>query len=246
MKFLHSLTLSFISFITIASDSTIKLERLHYDKNIESVKLVKIYNKYGDIRIRKTKQDHLTYLAVSQYSDNHKAKLYSTIEDSTLTLEIKYDKPPLTNALERVDVAIIMPGHVTLDIEIEKGNLSSKKIKNKVIAKSQDSNISIKTSNSVNLFSKLGNINLTLIPDKKSKDINLKSHQGNIRINYHTKQPPKVDVISGGVTTTNSIDLLRSQKKQNRTKIYNPKNSFGNASIQTDTGDIQLIEIEKL
>ena len=224
----------------------ITLERLHYEENVSLIKKIKIINKFGDIRIRKSDQDEFIFHGVSQFSTTYQAKLNTKQLDDQLLVTVVYPKLPVNDSLVRVDVALIVPNYIELDIEIEKGHLSSKKIKNIIKARSKNSNMSIKSSNAVDLYTHNGDISFTLVNHKIPQSIKLQTQKGDIDLNYHINQTPSVQIISGGSTTSNSVAMLNNKKKDKRITNYNDSNSFDRVEIQSDTGSIQLIEIEQL
>jgi hypothetical protein len=235
-----------ISTQLIAVNEEITLERLHYEKDVSEIKKIRIVNKFGNIRIRKSDQDNFIFHGVSQFSNAYKAQLITKQSDNQLLITVEYPKLPDNDSLERVDVALIVPNYIDLDIEIEKGDLSSKKIKNSLKARSKLSNFTIKSSNAVDLYSHNGDVSLTLVKHKTPKSIRLQTQKGNIKLTYHNKQAPGVEIISGGSTTSNSVAMLKNKKKIKRLTSYKDSKSFDNVTIQSDTGSIQLIEIEQL
>jgi hypothetical protein len=240
------LVLLCISTPLFAVDQSITLERLHYEKDVSEIKTIKIINKFGDIRIRKSDQDNFIFHGVSQFSKTYQAELITKLSDNQLLITVEYPKLPASDSLERVDVALIVPSYIELDIEIEKGDLSIKKVKNSIKARSKNSNFTIKSSNAIDLYSHNGDINLTLVNHKTPQSIKLQTQKGDVDLNYHKDQTPSVQIISGGSTTSNSVTMLQNKKKNKRVTSYKDSKSFDRVEIQSDTGSIQLIEIEQL
>jgi hypothetical protein len=229
------------NFVTYSQD--IEAQRLNYNiQDISSFNKVVVKNLYGDIRVRQTKQDSIVYHAVSQFSKTHQAKLFHEIKNNTLFLEIKYVNPPSIDSKERVDVAIILPKEIDLEVFIEKGNLSTKTIANRLKVVSQHSNISVKSKNSADISTISGDVTFILMPHKKSKTINLKSQNGSIRVDYEKRNIPRADIITGSIVTSNSIRFLKNKTKKKRVQQFRPKKSFDIFKIQSDTGYIHFIE----
>jgi len=117
--------------------------------------------------IKQTKQDKLTFHAVSQFTKQYQARLESKIENHTLFLTVQYSNTPPTESKVRVDVAVILPKHLSIEIQIAKGNLTTGHLKNKIDVKSTDSNFLVKSENSAKLFTKFGNIHYIIKPHQK-------------------------------------------------------------------------------
>jgi len=240
-----TLILLCISTQLFSRDDTITLERLHYEKDVSEIKKIKIVNNFGNIRIRNTDQDNFVFHGVSQFSKTYQAQLIAEQSNNQLFISLKYINSPAIDSLERVDVALLVPKYIELDIEIDKGHLTTKKIKNIIKVRSQYSHLTVKSSNAVDLYSYNGDINLTMLNRNEPKSLKLQTQKGQINLNYHKKQTPSVSIISGGTTTSNSVAMLKNKKKNKRTTYYKDKKSFDRVEIQSDTGSIQLIEIEQ-
>ncbi len=238
----------YITFLLLIVNSAtysqdIEVQRLTYNtEDISSFNKVVVKNLYGDMRVRQTKQDSIVFHAVSQFSKKHQAKLFHEINNNVLYLEIKYTNPPIASSKERVDAVIILPKDLELQILIEKGNLSTKTIGNELTIESNNSNVTVKTTNSAHIFTKSGNIKFTKLPNKASKTIRLTTHTGSIRVDYERKQIPRADIITGSIITSNSVRFLENKTIEKRTKRYRPIKSFDMYKIQTDTGYIHFIE----
>lgn len=246
VKKLLIISLVLIIFLSTAHSEVLTMERLHFEKELDDIKTVKIINPIGDIRIRQTTDQNFIFHAVSQYSKHFKATLKTERVEKTLNLTINIPDRNLMTGKERVDAAIIIPENIQLIIDIEQGNLSSKKLNNKLIISSNTSDIDVKTSQSAEIISKHGSISFTLISDKFSDNIKLQSYDKNVSVYFHSNNIPSIEVLTGSVTTTNSMKILQSKTISGRKVLYNQKSPKDKISIQTDTGFIQIVELEKI
>lgn len=224
----------------------LEIERLHYEERLTQTTSIIVVNKLGDIRIRQTDDDNFIYHAVSQYTKAFKAKLKVDRKDDVLTLSLDYPNMEKEKSPERVDIAIIIPKNIKIIIEIDKGNLSSKKLDNEITVNSENSDISLKSFQPVNLFSKHGNIDFTLLSNKSKDDSRIKTFNGEVNLYFHSNNIPSVDVLTGGITTTNSMKVLKTKSLSKRKVLYKQKDSLDNVHIQTDSGSIRIVEIEKI
>lgn len=232
--------------VAVAEESLVEAERFHIEKNTAKISKVIIENNHGDIRLRQTTEKNLVFHAVSQYSKTHRASIDEELKDGVLSLKVSYKNLPTEKSLERVDVAIVVPKGVELDIKIEKGNLSSKKLENQLKVVSESSDIELKSTGFADLFTKHGNISYTLLSNESSDEVNLKTFNGSVSLYFHEDNRPFVQTITGSVVTSNSLNVLKNKKIENRVASYNQDKFFDTAKIQTDTGLIQLVEIEQI
>ncbi len=137
-----------------------QMERFSKAVTISQPTTIKIINHYGDIRIRKADDDQFIYHGVAQSQTNHQVVLDFQQNKNQITAIVKYSPPGKTTNLDRFDLALIVPDLVTLDIEIESGNLTTKGLASAIKVRTDDANIQIKTSKAVDLFSKHGNVDL--------------------------------------------------------------------------------------
>ena len=82
--------------------------------------------------------------------------------------------------------------------------------------------------------------------NESSDEVNLKTFDGSVSLYFHEDNRPFVQTITGSVVTSNSINILKNKKIENRVASYNQDKFFDTAKIQTDTGLIQLVEIEQI
>lgn len=219
-----------------------QMERFTHDVEIKQPTKIKIVNHFGDIRIRKADDDLFIYHGVAQSQSFQKVTLDFQQKDGEITAIVNYSVPEKINHTDRFDLALIVPELVSLNIEIERGNLTTKGLNSSVIARSTNSDIQVKTAKFVDLFSKKGAIELTVKSSEDKSESNIQSHQGAVTVFYH-KNMPGFEVITGNHVASNSSKLLLSQKQKDRTKLYGDKKSSHQIKIKTDSGPINLIDL---
>lgn len=225
-----------------AAEMAHSMERFNKTVIIDKPTRVKIVNHYGDIRIRKADDEQFIYHGVAQSQVGQKMTLDYQQSAGQIIAIVKLSNPEKTTYLERFDLALIVPELVTLDIEIEGGNLSTKGLKSAVKVRSEKANIQVKTSKPVDLFTKAGFIDLNI----KLIDINVQNkvqtHKGHVNVSYYGGMP-YFAINTGNFVTSNSATLLKSLKHEVRTAIYGDTEDNRHIQIKTDTGQVSLIDL---
>lgn len=219
-----------------------KIQRFTENVTIKKPTTAKIINHYGDIRIRKADDEAFIYHGVAQTSAAQDVKFEFSHEGDVITAVVKYSKPDELTPQDRYDLAIVVPAGVTLDIEIERGRLSSKGLENELKVKSKTSDIALKTSRAVNLFSEQGNISLTLKGDKNKVNSTIQSYQGAVTVMYN-EATPLFEIQTGNHITSNSSALLDSKTTSQRSQRMGSDDAKNQIKITTDSGAINLIDL---
>ncbi len=242
MKIYLFLSLVLLANSSNASESTHSMERFNKTVSIVKPTHIKIVNHFGDIRIRKADDDVFIYHGVAQFSQGQEMTLDYQYEGNQITAIVKLsDREKATN-LERFDLALVVPELVTLDIEIEGGKLTSKGLKNAVKVRSNQSDIQLKTSKAVDLFTKSGSIDLSIKSSDNKIQNEVKTYSGSVMVSYYGGTP-HFKAIAGNFITSNSAPMLQSLKKQGRAVFYGDQEDNRHISVKTDTGLISMIDL---
>ncbi len=229
-----------------AQQAPVSTERLHWEADLSAPLRLVIHNAYGDVRLRQSETSEFIYHAVSQYTAPHQARLDVVKKPGEIHFNLVYDSPPPEGAVNRIDLALIVPAGLTLDIRIENGTLSSKSLHNPITARSQGADIKLKSDRSVDLFSQNGDIDFTQLAGTEPPTTRLQSHTGTVTHRYSLAQAPKVEVHTGGMVTSNSVELLRSKNTQGHRTLFNQESHSAEVHIKTDTGSVALVAIEHI
>ncbi len=234
------LVLSCSSFPVKAQDDA-KLERIHWEKELSKPTTLVFKNNYGNIRLRSTDDQKLVFHAVAQDSEQHRIQLAFDEQSDQIYAEVIFNNSEHLPKDHRLDAVIIVPSLLQLDIQIEGGDLSSKGLKSPVKATSSNSNITIKSSQSVDLFSQNGDINFYAKSGKKATKHQLKSHKGDINVYYLTQSSNAFKTVAGTEPSSNDAELLQSQVQTGRMTVFGDVEASNQFNLQTDTGFIRLI-----
>jgi len=141
---------------------------------------IKIINHYGDIRIRKADDGQFIYHGVAQSQKNQQVVLDFQQNKNQITAIVRFSPSGKATNMNRFDLALIVPDLVTLDIEIEGGNLTTKGLASAIKVRTDDANIQIKTSKAVDLFSKHGNVDLSIKPIDTKTQSTIQTHNRHV------------------------------------------------------------------
>ncbi len=244
MKSLHIsiLSLLLITSTCFAETATHQMERFTKQVPIDKPTLVKVNNPYGDIRIRKADDGLFIYHGVAQSQHSQAVTLDFKQDKDQIIATVKYSDPENTNHLDRYDLALVVPPLVSLEVEIEGGDLSTKGLDSAIKATSESSNIKVKTSGPVDLFSKNGKIELSLKNTKQPIKSTIKTHVGHVSVIFYDDMP-RFEINTGSHVTSNSAPLLKSLSKVKRTAYYGDSENKHHLMITSDTGQISLIDL---
>ena len=236
------LTVSIFCSVSTAEKAEHQIERFSQTVSISEPTTIKIINHYGDIRIRKADDDQFIYHGVAQSQASQQVSLDFQQNKSQITAVVKYSSPDKTTDLDRFDLALIVPDLVTLDIEIEQGNLTTKGLASAIKVRTNDANIQIKTSKAVDLLSKHGDVELSIKATDAKTQSTIQTYEGAVTVLYYEAMP-RFEVNTGKYITSNSVPLLNSGSIQGRTQLYGDSNNNYYIKIKTDTGQVSLIDL---
>lgn len=218
------------------------MERFTKNLTINQATAIKIINHYGDIRIRNADDDQFIFHGVAQSQVDQKVSLDFQQDKEQVVFTVKYSDPESTSHLDRFDLALVVPPSVSLDIEIERGQLSTKGLGSAVKVRSDSADLQVKTSGPVDLYTKHGSIELNLKPAKQKIQSKIQTHQGPVNVIFYDNMP-RFEINTGSHVTSNSVPLLKSLSTEQRTAYYGDINNNHHLSVTTDTGHISLIDL---
>jgi hypothetical protein len=218
------------------------MERFNKSLTINQATQIKVINRYGDIRIRKADDDQFIFHGVAQSQAGQSVSLDFQQDKDQVVFEVKYSDPETTNHLDRFDLALVVPALVSLDIEIEGGNLSTKGLGSAIKVRSDSANLQVKTSGPVDLYTKGGGIELSLKPSTEKIQSKIQTHQGPVSVIFYDDMP-RFEINTGNHVTSNSVPLLKSLSTAQRTAYYGDINNHHHLSVTTDTGHISLVDL---
>lgn len=225
-----------------------EIATLDWKGQLTSSQRLVVINHYGDIQIRQSIDNDVVFHALMQKIGTQPKVAHLSVNDDTekVTLKVVYpiDQTPETPQQGRVDVALLVPRNLTLDLSVETGKLTTKRLKNPVIAQSFHSDLFISTSGSSNLHSREGNIELIPILGSTARSFFATSSNGRIKVITAPEPNIQITEISGGVFASNNADLLSSRARKDNANIMSLGKGLHQFVLSTDAGDI-LFEIKQ-
>lgn len=226
-----------------------ELVRLDWNATLKSGDHLSVINPWGNINVRQNKAPDATVHAVMQVigEDGGQANLQLTTTDGQYTLEFIYpqDNAPDDVTEGRIDVALLLPENVSVSIQGDRGKIASKTVHVPLTVSATDQPVSIKTSNSLEISSSGGNLEVHLLQDPNNavaaSRANFKTISGDVNIRYYPDVQLAFAMISGRNKTTNDLSLLQSRQLDGRRVLMQHNNASETVNIQTDTGYIRLI-----
>lgn len=228
------------SSITPTKQDTYITDRLDWQKSIKNHTTITIENLHGNVHIKKSFDNTFFAQAIAQNhsSRSQRAKIITNHDKNHIDLKMVFTGDIIEN--ERIDLAIIVPKNVEVNIKMSGNKLHAKKINFPLKVSSESTDIQISTSNAFDLFSKTGEISVKLKDKLDKQSSSIKTHKSNIVIDYG-KTVPYFDVISGLDVVSNSSALISSKKQQRRHKLFNDPQSHAKISVVSDVGRVILI-----
>lgn len=216
-------------------------ERIHWETDINEASTLVFKNHYGNIRLRKTDDQRLVFHAVAQASNAHSVAVDFIENGNHIEAQVVFNNAENLPNDHRLDAVLIVPKQLALDIEIENGELSSKGLNNTIKARSQKSHMTLKTSHSVDLFSKTGDITLYAKSAAEPNKHAIQSHTGDVNVHVLTKSNAAFTAISGQEISSNDPKLLMTLSQKGRVKHFGNPEAKQHFKLQTDTGHIRII-----
>jgi hypothetical protein len=227
-----------------AGNDTYQIERLDWNQDFNEDTVIHVKNLHGNIHIKRTFDNNFSLHAVAQNHKNrtHKAKyIINDKKENHLSISLVFpDVAPVDK--ERIDVALIIPATVSLKATINKGQLSAKKLSSSLKVISDEALINISTSANFDIFSKHGDVSVTLMDKTNAIKSKIQTHDGDIIIRYGSKHQPYYEITNGNHVVSNSSQLLNSKKVIDRIKKFNNPQSPIKITLKSDTGRIILID----
>ncbi len=228
-----------------------ELVRLDWEEKIPSGFTLVLDNRWGDIHLRQTGAAAATFHAVMQKIGTQPkiGELLVEKSDQRITLRVSYpeDQQPETVKEGRVDVALLVPYGINIEILADFGKVSSKTLESPVKITATNQPVSLKSASSVNIESHAGAVDIQFVPrteadtDTDNDRGRVKTILGDINIRYYPGMQMGFEMLSGRPKTTNDLELLRNRELTGRQVNMHTGENPDKLYLQSDTGYIRLI-----
>ncbi len=223
------------------------IQRLDWQTELSGERTFVINNPWGHVHLRRAKDATFVYHAVVQVlgRDDIEARVQAEETAQNVQLSVLWPEAftPSADAV-RIDLSIVLPESAALDVELADGTLSSGKLaggglRSAIKARTKSGDIELSTSGAVDLFSATGEITVKLLNGSKEASHSIKTHSSDVHVIY--RGDVKFEVISGGYVTADDAELLRSEQRQQRTRVYKKGDAKHAVRVQTDVGDVLMV-----
>jgi hypothetical protein len=212
-------------------------------------KKVRITNFYGNISSRLRSEEKIGISATIQKIGPQPAIPSFDIQhvDGVTQITVVYpngQKDESGNFIGRVDVAIIVPEYVAVEMETSYGDIGAKKHFSSMTAKTHSGNIALGSVGELNAYSQTGNITVDMYNVIWKADQQFKTEQGNI--NVVIAQQSKLGVKASGKTVSHNLAQFNIPVQQQHSSLAFTLNGKGtNAQFNAPNGSINLEVITK-
>jgi len=232
-----------------ATDATqpYELQRFDWEGKPKPGTRLLLENRWGDIRLRQSGGKGVLLHAVMQKigSDPKVADLQVEDNDGLISLRVVYppDQQPETFQQGRVDVALMIPSGLTLELIAERGKISGKTLDNPVKIMAQDQAVEFSSTGSVDVQTRNGEVAIQFKPrnDHAAADWGrIQTIAGDILISYYPSVEIGFDMVSGSSKTTDDPRLLQNRQYQQRHVLMRTSDAAPMLQLQSDTGQIVI------
>lgn len=235
------------------SEPAFELQRLDWEAQLKSGTRVLLENRWGNINLRQSGGQGAMLHAVMQKigSAPKVAELKVTEADQQIRLSIVYppDQQPDSFREGRVDVALLIPAGIQLDIIADRGAVTGKTLHNPIKVVAVNERVEFSSTASVDISSAAGDVEILFKPrpetrQKGQSEIrslgSIKTISGDILISYYPDVEIGFDMVSGNSKTTDDPRLLQSRSYKDRHVLMQTSERAETLSLQSDTGQIVL------
>lgn len=223
----------------------LKIREISKDIETGGLRLLKLANHYGDIRIKRGNENKLRLIASAQSMSGSMPQLVDEGDSSYRALSIVYpqDREPASVFDGRVDIVLRIPAGISLEIDIERGNLYAlSRLDNPLTARSETASYTIYNTAASQLWTRLGQIHFrhAMPPDLRVLEHEIRNSTGNIHLQLDYATDFRFEASGGGEVLSNSAVMLESMKQEGALNIIHSGTSRQLFRLHSDTGNIQL------
>jgi len=231
-----------------------ELQRFDWEGEPKPGTTLLLENRWGDIRLRQSGGKAVLMHAVMQKigAQPRVAELQVDDSDERITLRIVYPEhqQPETFQQGRVDVALVIPQGIAVEIVADRGMVSGKTLNNPIKVSATNSTVEFSSTTSVDIQTDSGEVAIQFKPgpDAASDSSKLSEYRrgriqtlsGNILISYQPGVEIGFDMISGSSKTTDDPRLMAQREYLQRRVVMRTSPQADMLQLQSDTGEIVL------
>ena len=238
-----------------ANTPAFELQRFDWEGQLKPGTRLLLDNRWGDIRLRQSGGKGVLMHAVMQKigAKPKVASLQVDEQDDITSLRIVYpeDEQPATVRQGRVDVALLLPTGLAVEINAERGNVTGKTLNNPITVRAVDQQVAFSSTGSIDIATRNGEVAILLKPRGQEKSSAASSADaaprgrvqtigGDILIRYYPDVEIGFDMLSGSSKTTDDPRLIKQREYVERRVLMRTSKQADMLQLQSDTGEIVL------
>jgi len=238
-----------------ASTSTFELQRFDWEGPLKPGTRLLLDNRWGDIRLRQSGGKSVLIHAVMQKigAEPKVASLQVDEQDDITSLRIVYpeDEQPATVQQGRVDVALLIPKGLAVEINADRGSVTGKTLNNPIMVRAVDQPVAFSSTGSVNIETRNGEVAILFKPRGQEESSapssadaaprgRIQTIGGDILMRYYPDVEIGFDMLSGSSKTTDDPRLIEQLEYLEKRVLMRTSNQAEMLQLQSDTGEIVL------
>ena len=238
-----------------ASTPAFELQRFDWEGQLKPGARLLLDNRWGDIRLRQSGGKGVLMHAVMQKigAEPKVASLQVDEQDDITSLRIVYpeDEQPATVQQGRVDVALLLPKGLAVEINAERGNVTGKTLNNPIMVRAVDQQVAFSSTGSIDIATRNGEVAILFKPRGQEKSSAARSADaaswgriqtigGDILMRYYPDVEIGFDMLSGSSKTTDDPRLIEQREYVERRVLMRTSKQADMLQLQSDTGEIVL------
>lgn len=232
-----------------ATDATppYELQRFDWEGEPKPGTRLLLENRWGNINLRQSGGKGVLLHAVMQKigTEPKVADLQVDENDDQISLRIVYPDGQQPDSVQqgRVDVALMIPTGINVEIIADRGTVSGKTLGNAIKIHAVDRPVEFSSSGSIDVQTRNGEVAIQFKPrgEQAAPDWGrIQTIAGDILISYYPSVEIGFDMVSGSSKTTDDPRLLQSRSYQQRHVLMKTSSQAPILQLQSDTGQIVI------
>ncbi len=238
-----------------AASPAFELQRFDWEGQLKPGTRLLLDNRWGDIRLRQSGGNGVLMHAVMQKigAEPKVARLQVDERDDITSLRIVYPEEEQLATVQqgRVDVALLLPAGLAVEINAERGNVTGKTLNNPITVRAVDQQVAFSSTGSIDIATRNGEVAILLKPRGQEKSTAASSADassrgriqtigGDILMRYYPDVEIGFDMLSGSSKTTDDPRLIEQREYVDRRVLMRTSKQADMLHLQSDTGEIVL------
>ncbi|MCH2170174.1 DUF4097 domain-containing protein [Myxococcota bacterium] len=192
-----------------------RVDDFQWTGDLSPSQVLRVHNPFGDIRARSSGDDRLSVAAMIQRFSRDQTDARIEIHQDRTPVEIEIHYPSATRPgpdgrkRGRIDLALLVPPGVRLEISTDHGNIEAKGVDRPLLTHSQSGDLRVSTSRPVDARTGSGRINATLRSPDPGEPDRFATQTGDIRVDFPKSGDVGVEARTRGSIVPHGLDESR-------------------------------------